>query len=108
MKHEYEKYRLQLEALKSELEARIAKANTSLSASHSANWSEQAVERENDEVLVELVREGTEELEQIQHAFTRMDEGHYGMCVTCGNAINPQRLKAIPMATLCIECASAA
>tara|TARA_R110002073_G_scaffold322995_2_gene499931 strand:- start:926 stop:1252 length:327 start_codon:yes stop_codon:yes gene_type:complete len=107
MKHEYEKYRLQLEELKLELEARIAKANTSLSASHSADWSEQAVERENDEVLIELVREGKEELEQIQHAFMRMDAGHYGKCATCGNEINPQRLNAMPMTTLCIECASA-
>jgi len=107
MKHEYEKYRLQLEGLKSELETRIAKANTSLSASHSADWSEQAVERENDEVLVELVREGKEELKQIKLAFMRMDKGHYGMCVTCGAAINPQRLNAMPMATLCVECASA-
>jgi len=107
MKHEYEKYRLQLEELKSELETRIAKANTSLSASHSANWSEQAVERENDEVLVELMREGKEELEQIKLAFMRMDRGHYGTCVACGAAINPQRLNAMPMATLCVECASA-
>ena len=107
MKHEYEKYRLQLEELKSELETRIAKANTNLSASHSADRSEQAVERENDEVLVELVREGKEELEQIKHAFMRMDKGHYGTCVTCGAAINPQRLNAMPMVTLCIECASA-
>ncbi len=107
MKHEYEKYRLQLEALKSELEARIAKINTSLSASHSTDWSEQAVERENDEVLVELMREGEEELEQIRHAFMRMDEDHYGKCETCGAAINPQRLNAMPMTTLCIKCASA-
>ena len=107
MKHEYEKYRLQLEVLKSELATRVAKANTSLSASHSADWSEQAVERENDEVLVELVREGKEELEQIKLAFMRMDKGHYGTCVTCGAAINPQRLNAMPMATLCIKCASA-
>jgi RNA polymerase-binding transcription factor len=107
MKHEYEKYRLQLEELKSELETRVAKANTSLSASHSTDWSEQAVERENDEVLVELVREGKEELEQIKLAFMRMDKGHYGTCVTCGAAINPQRLNAMPMATLCVECASA-
>ena len=107
MKHEYEKYRLQLEELKSELETRIAKANTNLSASHSGDWSEQAVERENDEVLVELVREGKEELEQIKLAFMRMDKGHYGTCVTCGAAINPQRLNAMPMATLCVECASA-
>ena len=107
MKHEYEKYRLQLEGLKSELETRIAEANTKLSASHSVDWSEQAVERENDEVLVELVREGKEELKQIRHAFIRTDKGHYGTCATCGAAINLQRLNAIPMATLCIEYASA-
>ncbi len=107
MKSEYEQYRQQLQTLKSELEIRTAKAQTSLQASHSADWVEQAVERENDEVRAELIREGTEEIEQIKRAFKRMDEGVYGECESCGVAINPERLKVMPMTTLCIDCASA-
>jgi len=102
----YEQQRKQLEQLKKELQKRVSKARASLSAQHSADWSEQSVERENDEVLVELVREGEEEIKQIKKAFSRMDSGQYGQCEKCGEDINQQRLGIMPMATLCIHCAS--
>ena len=101
----YEKYRIKLEELKSELESRVARAKQSLSKPHSADWSEQAVERENDEVLVELIREGEQELRQIKQSLIKMDSGDYGQCDGCGDAINPDRLSAMPMSTLCIKCA---
>ena len=98
--------RKQLENLKSELQLRILKATTSLTSKHSPDWSEQATERENDEVLVELVREAQEELEQIHKALVSMDSGKYGRCENCGNDINSERLSAMPMSTLCISCAT--
>lgn len=102
----YKKHREQLESLKSELEIRIAKARASLSSRRSADWSEQATERENDEVLLELVREAEEEMGQIKRALAAMDSGKYGLCTRCGEDINPQRLSAMPMSTLCIGCAT--
>ena len=102
----YEDHRKQLESLKSELEIRIAKARTSLSSQRSADWSEQATERENDEVLMELVREAEEEMQQIKRALIAMDSEKYGLCTRCGENINPQRLSAMPMSTLCIRCAT--
>lgn len=102
----YEKHRKQLESLKGELETRVAKARTSLTRLRSADWSEQATERENDEVLLELVREGEEEMNQIKAALMRMDAGNYGECSHCGENINPERLSAMPMSTLCIDCAN--
>ena len=101
----YKKHRKQLESLKDELETRIAKARTSLRSLRSADWSEQATERENDEVLHELVREAEEEMNQIKRALIRMDSGKYGECSQCGETINPERLTAMPMSTLCIGCA---
>ena len=100
------KHKKQLESLKGELELRIVKAKTSLSSLRSADWSEQATERENDEVLLELVREAEEEMKQIRTALARMDSGKYGECSHCGETINPQRLSAVPMSTLCIRCAN--
>ena len=44
----YKQHREQLEELKAELELRVTKARKSLSKPHSANWTEQAVERENE------------------------------------------------------------
>ena len=101
----YKTHRMQLESLRGELETRVAKARTSLTSLRSADWSEQATERENDEVLLELVREAEEELNQIKKALNRMDSGKYGECMHCGELINPERLTVMPMSTLCIECA---
>lgn len=101
----FEQYRHQLEELQKELELRVTKARISLSKEHSADWSEQAIERENDEVLVELVREGEQELAQIKMSLARMESGDYGQCSNCKDKINPARLCAMPMSTLCIHCA---
>jgi RNA polymerase-binding protein DksA len=43
-------------------------------------------------------------LESIDEALRKIDEGTYGICDRCGEPINVERLKAIPYATLCIEC----
>jgi RNA polymerase-binding protein DksA len=52
--------------------------------------------------------EGLEEnaghlLAEIEAALERIDEGTYGTCVACGRPIAPERLEAVPYATLCIE-----
>lgn len=41
---------------------------------------------------------------QIEGALRRMDEGAYGRCPNCGNAIHPLRLDAVPYARFCINC----
>ncbi len=43
-------------------------------------------------------------LEQISDALRKIDQGSYGTCDRCSQPINIERLKAIPYATLCIEC----
>ena len=40
-------------------------------------------------------------------ALTRIDEGTYGKCENCGNAIPIERLEARPTARLCVTCAQA-
>lgn len=41
---------------------------------------------------------------QIRRAMRRIRGGKYGICEHCGKGINPERLKAYPAATLCLEC----
>ncbi|WP_243368334.1 TraR/DksA family transcriptional regulator [Fundidesulfovibrio soli] len=40
----------------------------------------------------------------IQEALARLESGEYGLCEECGEDIAPARLKAQPMATLCVHC----
>jgi DnaK suppressor protein len=45
---------------------------------------------------------------KIEAALARIAEGTFGMCDGCGGAIDPARLRARPMTTLCISCKRAA
>ncbi len=69
---------------------------------------DQAIELENDEVLAELEPTTRQELGDILAALERMEEGTYGKCIECGREITTSRLKAIPHALRCIECAEEA
>ena len=41
---------------------------------------------------------------QITGAIRRIDEGSYGICERCGKPIESARLKALPHASLCMDC----
>lgn len=47
-------------------------------------------------------------LAQIEAAVRRIEQGVYGMCERCGQAILPERLEALPYATTCVNCARVA
>jgi DnaK suppressor protein len=42
----------------------------------------------------------------VGRALERVENGTYGICEDCGKEIAPERLAAIPYATLCISCKS--
>lgn len=46
----------------------------------------------------------SEELERVEAALRRLEDGSYGLCVDCGVAIAPARLQAAPDAPRCIAC----
>lgn len=41
---------------------------------------------------------------KIDEALERIADGTFGICEECGEAISPDRLRARPVTTLCIEC----
>ena len=47
-------------------------------------------------------------LHRITAALARIENGDYGVCQSCDESINPQRLEFDPTAVLCIQCASKA
>ena len=48
------------------------------------------------------------QLSRIHAAIKRIEDGEFGYCTSCGEAIAPRRLEVDPAAHLCIDCASAA
>ena len=51
-----------------------------------------------------LVNNAIDMLEQDERALSRLEDGTYGQCESCGNSIGKARLQAFPRATLCMEC----
>lgn len=70
------------------------------------DWSERAVEVENDDVLERLDEATRAEVAQLRDAIARFDAGTYGRCARCGRPIAPARLAAMPSATSCVDCAA--
>ncbi len=57
---------------------------------------------------VETDRRRKVELQQIEAALGRVENGDYGYCVSCGEAIARKRLALSPTTPVCIDCAQSA
>jgi DnaK suppressor protein len=68
---------------------------------HMADTATETVDREIDYTLE--ASDGRL-LAAVEAALARIDEGTYGTCVNCGAQIAPERLEAMPWATMCIDC----
>jgi RNA polymerase-binding transcription factor DksA len=66
---------------------------------------DQAQVTENDEVLEDLHLRAGAEIDAIRTALSRMDEGTWTTCSSCGEDIDRRRLEVIPTTTLCRDCA---
>ncbi|MHB8263706.1 MAG: TraR/DksA family transcriptional regulator [Acidimicrobiales bacterium] len=71
--------------------------------SNFADSSQVTAERGEVEALVGKL---VETLEQVDSAISKLVNGTYGICESCGNRIEEPRLEAKPAARMCIVCAS--
>jgi DnaK suppressor protein len=60
-----------------------------------------AVERE---FAIRNLDRGSQLLRNVRQALSRLDDGTWGICLRCGEDINPKRLNAVPWAPYCISC----
>jgi RNA polymerase-binding transcription factor DksA len=98
----------QLTSKREELEDRLRRIAQDRQRARKAldpDFEEQAVERENDEVLDALDQTIRAELDEINKALARLKRGEYGTCAVCGTAIPVKRLKALPYTDRCVSCA---
>ncbi len=69
---------------------------------------------EEDQATVSLMAETNltllgpkrQELEAIEEALQRLENGSYGLCEVCGQPIEPRRLEIMPETPLCRACMS--
>ncbi|MDP9068080.1 MAG: TraR/DksA C4-type zinc finger protein [Actinomycetota bacterium] len=66
-----------------------------------ADSAQVTAERSQEITLVEQMRSRRAD---IIVSLEKIAEGTYGTCDRCGSAIPPERLEAVPTATLCVGC----
>ena len=55
--------------------------------------------------MIEAGRQAAQlRLQQVTAALRRIDEDAYGLCLSCGDEIEPRRLAARPESPLCLSC----
>lgn len=91
-----------------ELRSREMRANAGLRAQpdlSTDDFADDAKERERNGILSALSRTTDAELQQVENALLRLEEGRYTTCAICGEDIDEQRLEAVPYTDRCIRCA---
>ena len=92
---------------KAELTDRLTRLRGDLTHDGTASraTTELALEQENDEVLDRMATTTAADLGRIDAALTRLADGTYGRCELCREVIEEQRLRVLPLTTLCVKCA---
>ena len=65
---------------------------------------EEATEALELEKRLALENRLRDQLTEVGHALHKFEEGTYGLCDSCGKPIDPERLEALPQASLCMTC----
>nr|WP_137676019.1 TraR/DksA family transcriptional regulator [Parerythrobacter lutipelagi] len=99
----YTGFETQLRARLADLLERAEVIEDDLRQPLDADSSDQAIDLADDEALEGVDDVLRSEIQQIRYALARIANGTYGSCSVCGKPISPDRLKARPIATRCIE-----
>jgi DnaK suppressor protein len=91
----------QKEALLSEAETAI---NSLPEQTVFADLGDQATAESDRNFMLRLRGREQRLLNKIEEAMERIDTGAFGVCDSCGEEISLERLRARPVATLCIDC----
>ncbi|MAG14506.1 MAG: molecular chaperone DnaK [Dehalococcoidales bacterium] len=95
------------ERLHSELEQLAASANPKderREGSPFGKREEEATETLELEKRLVLEKRIKEQLADVEHALQKFEKETYGQCDSCGESIDPARLEALPLASLCMKC----
>lgn len=98
-----EKTRALIDTIALEMGAFVdARRDTATDDEHDPEGPTLAFERSQSSAILAQSRQ---HLAEIDAALIRMDDGKYGLCRNCGDAIAVGRLQVRPQAALCIRCA---
>jgi DnaK suppressor protein len=107
--HAIEELAGELSRRRSELLQQVAESQEEMKAISEEQQAEfeESVQKDRITRLTSRLKErDRHKIREIDAALARVAAGAYGKCERCGNDIAVERLRALPTATLCINCAS--
>ncbi len=87
-----------------QIQANVRPAEVRREGSPFGKREEEATESFELEKRLALEQQLRDHLAEVEHALRKLDEGTYGLCDSCGQPIAPDRLEALPQASLCVNC----
>ncbi|MBX3470222.1 MAG: TraR/DksA family transcriptional regulator [Planctomycetes bacterium] len=91
-------------ALSRNINSELDEMRTAAEGHHLADMDDLGGDANDEETNYKILEIESAELDQIDYALERIDNGSYGVCEECEKPINPERLRALPFASLCITC----
>ncbi len=105
---EYEQIKKMLQKMRMDIINELTKKKNTLEEEKTVEIEDldAIAEDRNREYEYLLTTMDTKKLKQIDEALAKIEHGTYGICEECGEEIPVARLKILPFAKLCIDCAS--
>jgi RNA polymerase-binding protein DksA len=73
-------------------------------SSYTYHMADVATDSYDREFSLDIASNERKILREIDEALRRIDDGSYGICLSCGKKIAKSRLKVIPHTNFCINC----
>ncbi len=73
-------------------------------SSYSFHMADQGTDSQEREKAFLFASRESQYLEKLEQALKRIKSGTYGVCISCEENIDKERLEAVPIATMCIDC----
>ncbi len=106
-KRDLDRFRKVLEERRAALEERTERAageGRETVTQGGEDYVDDAVTQYAREFLLSLSDLERKQLQLVEDALERIDDGTYGECITCGENVSEVRLKAVPWAATCVKC----
>ena len=106
-KKKLEYFRKRLETRQQELRRMVSRTQQdgrSADEDTAQDIADRAASSYNKEFLFHQSNNDRQLLQMVDGALSRIREGSFGECISCGKEINPKRLEAVPWTRHCIDC----
>ncbi|HEY6936716.1 MAG TPA: TraR/DksA family transcriptional regulator [Terriglobales bacterium] len=106
-KRKLEQFKKRLEERQHQLKRNVSRTEQdgrSADEGTAQDIADRAASSYNKEFLFHQSNNERQLLQMVEGALSRIHEGSFGQCISCGKEINPKRLEAVPWTRHCIEC----